>query len=154
MLLCPFLRYLVKVQKTKLVDTSVRVPRAHAAIRSIHFFVTPSKMKSTVLSLVLVAATGANAFVPASQAGVARGPSTSLAATADSSTNSLDRRTFTAGLGAFVAGTAVATSAMPVPAYAKDYNADYTPRFDDLKQIYVLGVTLDRLIEKIENAEK
>lgn len=107
-------------------------------------------MKSTVLSLVLVAATGANAFAPASTAGAARASSTSLAATADSSTSSLDRRTFATGLGAF----GVATSLSPVPAYAKDYNADYTPKFDDLKQIYVLGVTLDRLIEKIENAEK
>ena len=110
-------------------------------------------MKSTVLSLVLVAATGANAFAPASTAGAARASSTSLAATADSSTSSLDRRSFVTGLGAFAAATA-ATSVSPVPAYAKDYNADYTPKFDDLKQIYVLGVTLDRLIEKIENAEK
>lgn len=111
-------------------------------------------MKSSVLSLVLVAATGANAFVPASTAGATRASSTSLAATADSSTSiSLDRRTFATGLGAF-AVAAAATSAMPVPAYAKDYNSDYTPKFDDLKQIYVLGVTLDRLVEKIENPEK
>ena len=101
---------------------------------------------SSVLSLVLVAATGANAFVPASTTG-ARVSSTSLAATAES--KNLDRRTFTAGLGAF-AGATAATS----PAYAKDYNADYTPKFDDLKQIYVLGMTLDRLVEKITNAEK
>ena len=104
-------------------------------------------MKSTVLSLVLVAATGANAFAPASTTGAARASSTSLAATADSSTSSLDRRSFVTGLGAFAAVS-------PVPAYAKDYNADYTPKFNDLKQIYVLGVTLDKLIEKIENAEK
>ena len=110
-------------------------------------------MKSTVLSLLLVAATGANAFIPASTTGAARVSSTSLAATADSSSSSLDRRTFATGLGAF-AVAAAATSATPVPAYAKDYNSDYTPKFDDVKQIYVLGVTLDRLVEKIENAEK
>lgn len=108
-------------------------------------------MKSTVLSLVLVA--GANAFVPASTAGAARASSTSLAATADPSTSSLDRRSFATGLGAF-AVAAAATSATPVPAYAKDYKSDYTPKFDDVKQIYVLGVTLDRLVEKIENPEK
>jgi hypothetical protein len=101
---------------------------------------------SGVLSLVLVAATGASAFVPASTTG-ARASSTSLAATSESR-QSIDRRSFTACLGAFAAAAGTAA-----PANA-DYFSDYTPQFDDLKQIYVLGVTLDRLIEKITNAEK
>ena len=105
-------------------------------------------MKSSVaFSLVLVAATG-DAFVPASTIG-SRTSSTSLAATAE---NSVGRRTFAAGLaGAFAAA---AVTAAPGAAVAGDYFSDYTPKFSDLQQIYVLGMTLDRLIEKVANAEK
>jgi len=106
-------------------------------------------MKSSVaFSLVLVAATG-DAFVPASTIG-SRTSSTSLAATAESS--SVDRRTFAAGVaGAFAAA---AVTAAPGAAVAGDYFSDYNPKFSDLQQIYVLGMTLDRLIEKVTNAEK
>ena len=105
-------------------------------------------MKSSVaFSLVLVAATG-DAFVPASTIG-SRTSSTSLAATAESS---VDRRTFAAGLAGAFAATAV--TAAPGAAVAGDYFSDYTPKFSDLQQIYVLGMTLDRLIEKVTNAEK
>ena len=106
-------------------------------------------MINKCLSLVLLAAIGANAFVPASTIG-GRTSSTSLAATAE---NSLDRRAFATGLaGAFAA--AAVTAAAPGAAVAGDYFSDYTPKFSDLQQIYVLGMTLDRLIEKVTNAEK
>ena len=99
------------------------------------------------LSLVLAAAP-TRAFVPASTTG-GRTSATSLAATVE---NSVDRRTFAAGVaGAFAAA---AVTAAPGAAVAGDYFSDYTPKFSDLQQIYVLGMTLDRLIEKVTNAEK
>jgi len=49
--------------------------------------------------------------------------------------------------------TASATAFMPSVASASVRGADYVPKFDDLKQIYMLGVSLDRLAAKIENPD-
>ena len=106
-------------------------------------------MKCSIALCLVLAAAPTRAFVPASAIG-SRTSSTSLAATAE---NSLDRRAFATGLAGAFAATA-ATAAAPGAAVAGDYFSDYTPKFSDLQQIYVLGMTLDRLIEKVTNAEK
>mmetsp|Transcript_98386 Transcript_98386/g.283928 ORF Transcript_98386/g.283928 Transcript_98386/m.283928 type:complete len:200 (-) Transcript_98386:46-645(-) len=64
--------------------------------------------------------------------------STSLAAT-------VDRRAMIQGL----AGAAAVAVAAPLPAFA----GDYVPKVDDLKQIYFLGASLDKLVDKLSNPD-
>ena len=57
-----------------------------------------------------------------------------------------DRRAFLASSAAVVAATASSA-----PAWAVGFGKDYTPKFDDLKQIYALGMSLDRLKDAVQN---
>ena len=58
----------------------------------------------------------------------------------------MDRRSVLTNVAAGIATVAVAA---PLPALA----ADYVPKYDDLKQIYFLGASLDKLVEKLGNPD-
>ena len=101
-------------------------------------------MKLPIAALLLLSfASTAKAFV---QSGSTRSTfSTELSVLANNDAQ-LDRRSFTSAAGmAFFAATATSAISTPLPAKAVGYFSEYTPNFEDLKQIYVLGVTLDRL---------
>jgi hypothetical protein len=95
------------------------------------------------LSLAVVASIlgSSQAFVvsPASQS--ARSTTTQLAVAAP-----LDRRDALTK-GAVLLSAAFA--AAPTPVLAKEY----TPKFDDMKQIYFLGTSLDRLVAKLSDPD-
>lgn len=60
-----------------------------------------------------------------------------------------DRRNFVKSAGVVVS-TAVVTGAVPGIAFAKDFE----PKYDDLKVVYELGVTLDRLAAKVADPDQ
>jgi len=113
-------------------------------------------MKLFSVLLLLSTSSTARAFAPSGSASVRSSSATELSLLDDNDHDAqLDRRSFTSSAGlAFFAATAAASTSIPLPARAIGYFSDYTPKFDDLKQIYVLGVTLDRLVEKIKDPEK
>mmetsp|Transcript_44294 Transcript_44294/g.134925 ORF Transcript_44294/g.134925 Transcript_44294/m.134925 type:complete len:165 (-) Transcript_44294:597-1091(-) len=103
-------------------------------------------VRAPILLAVAAALVGsAAAFSPSSVAGRPTSASAS-ASLGMSSGSAVDRRSFASSASLAFVGAALAGN--PAPASAVGYFAEYTPKFDDLKQIYVLGVTLDRLAAK------
>eukprot|EP00565_Helicotheca_tamesis_P002644 CAMPEP_0185728522 /NCGR_PEP_ID=MMETSP1171-20130828/3824_1 /TAXON_ID=374046 /ORGANISM="Helicotheca tamensis, Strain CCMP826" /LENGTH=203 /DNA_ID=CAMNT_0028397237 /DNA_START=106 /DNA_END=717 /DNA_ORIENTATION=+ len=97
------------------------------------------------VSLLLVASTivSTGAFAPSAH-------SQQRVAQTELSMTSGGRREFAKSAAASVFGVVATTAAFPENAFAKDYE----PKFDDLKQIYGLGVSLDRLNEKVSDPDK
>lgn len=60
---------------------------------------------------------------------------------------SLDRREL------FNSAAALAVSGVLVGAPHVAFAADYVPKLDDMKQIYYLGASLDKLVEKLSNPD-
>eukprot|EP00542_Grammatophora_oceanica_P017362 CAMPEP_0194027684 /NCGR_PEP_ID=MMETSP0009_2-20130614/1791_1 /TAXON_ID=210454 /ORGANISM="Grammatophora oceanica, Strain CCMP 410" /LENGTH=203 /DNA_ID=CAMNT_0038666833 /DNA_START=82 /DNA_END=693 /DNA_ORIENTATION=- len=95
-------------------------------------------MKTALLSL-LVATTTTAFTVPQRQQ-----QSTALYAE-----DHMDRRqVLTQGFGTAAATFGLVLGGMPLPAFA-----DYEPKFEDLKQIYILGVSLDKLATKFSDPD-
>lgn len=94
------------------------------------------------LQLTFLAATLglSNAFMVAPSA-------SSTSTTTTTSLNAMDRRALLANV---AAATTAAVVALPMPAFARD---EYVPKVDDVKQIYFLGASLDRLAEKLGNPD-
>ena len=102
------------------------------------------------IALLGTAASSVSAFAPPSNQRAVR--TTSLLATADTDSGAVDRRSFAASVGlAFLGAASLAPSTAQASGYFDD--TSYVPQFEDLKQIYVLGVTLDRLAEKLSNVD-
>lgn len=79
------------------------------------------------------------------------GPSTSAAATTLASSTSLsahmDRRAMLTN-----AATTAAVVVLPMPVFAKE--KEYVPKADDVKQIYFLGASLDKLADKLASPDQ
>ena len=71
---------------------------------------------------------------------------TVAASTSTTALAAMDRRSVLTNAAATIAAVAVAA---PLPAFA----GDYVPKYDDLKQIYFLGASLDKLAEKLGNPD-
>lgn len=96
-----------------------------------------------LLATLLVASLGSSqAFmvVPSGSTTVVVGSSASTTALA------MDRRSMLTNAAAVAAAVTVAA---PLPAFA----GDYVPKYDDLKQIYFLGASLDKLADKLSNPD-
>ena len=120
----------------------------HSTIITSHLFLTYAPYAMKVLSLLLAAA-AANSAVAFSV-----GPQTT--STATSSTQlfaSVDRRAAlsTAGKASLGAILTAVVAAPPAPANA--FKEDYVPKADDVKQIYFLGASLDRLVDKLSKED-
>jgi len=90
------------------------------------------------------------ALIVASTMGSSQGftvaPSTSTTTTALAATT-VDRRGMM--IQTAIGAAAVVTTMSPLPAFA----GDYVPKVDDIKQIYFLGASLDRLKDKLGNPD-
>jgi len=62
----------------------------------------------------------------------------------------MDRRSMLTNTATAVVTAAAVTVGTPLPAFAGD---DYVPKYDDLKQIYFLGASLDKLADKLSNPD-
>jgi hypothetical protein len=97
-------------------------------------------MKLSTL-ILLVSSSCASAFAPSCG---------TMSSTTTETTTALSMSNRRAFLGsAAVAAAGAATVGLPVQSALA--LGDYVPKFDDLKQIYQLGVTLDRLKDSVQN---
>jgi hypothetical protein len=100
---------------------------------------------SSFITLLILPATGAFT-VPI------QNPQQTKSSLTMTATSNTDRRTFfksTIATAPFVASAATVLTS-PLPAFAKDYE----PKYDDMKQIYALGMTLDNLADKVKDPNK
>lgn len=113
-------------------------------IRSTKTFIAPYCTRYPTLTMKLFAAV-ITASLAITQAFVVS-PSYASTSTQLNAVAPLDRR----GLLSNAAALAVGSVLVAAPGTAL---AEYVPKFDDMKQIYILGVSLDRLADRLSNPD-
>jgi len=99
---------------------------------------------STSLVVLASAVVSTGAFAPSSN-GQQRSVELSMAS---------GRREFAQSAGLATAASIFGVVASPENAFALGSGKEYEPKFDDLKQIYGLGMSLDRLNDKVSDPDK